>query len=107
MREIKCTRWLIGRLHGFVCTSWVVRWRGGECKLGGDGWCTCECVGRQKGVCGSCLIRVSSMHYIKSIRMFENFEEWFPSLGYLRILISALPVYLISLTVNVLGLLFL
>ncbi len=34
--------------------------------------CKCECVGRQKGVCGSCLIRVASMHYIKSIRMFEG-----------------------------------
>ncbi len=29
-------------------------------------------VGRQKGLCGSCLIRVTSMHYIKSIRMFED-----------------------------------
>ncbi len=29
------------------------------------------CVGRQKGLCENCLIRVTSMHYIKSIRMFE------------------------------------
>jgi hypothetical protein len=31
-----------------------------------------ECVGRQRGLCGSCLIRVTSVHYIKSIRMFED-----------------------------------
>jgi hypothetical protein len=35
-------------------------------------WGRYECVGRQKGLCGSCLIRVTSMHYIKSIRMFEG-----------------------------------
>ncbi len=29
-------------------------------------------VGRQKGLCGSCLIHVTSMHYIKSIRMFDD-----------------------------------
>jgi hypothetical protein len=40
---------------------------GDERKLG-RGWC--KCVGRQKGLCGSCLIRVISMHYFKSIRMF-------------------------------------
>ncbi len=45
---------------------------GKECKLGGGGWCECEWVGRQKGLCGSCLIRVTSMHCIKSIRMFED-----------------------------------
>ncbi len=42
---------------------------GDECKWGG-GWC--ECVGGQKGLCGSCLIRVTRMHYIKSTRMFED-----------------------------------
>jgi hypothetical protein len=25
---------------------------GKECNLGGGGWCKCECVGRQKGLCG-------------------------------------------------------
>jgi hypothetical protein len=62
-----------GRLSaqvGFVCTSWVIHWRGNECKLGG--WPKCECVWRQKGLCGSSLIRVTSMHYIKSTRMFED-----------------------------------
>ena len=45
---------------------------GNECKFCGGGWCKCECVGRQKGLCGSCLIRIASMHYIKSICMFED-----------------------------------
>ncbi len=44
---------------------------GDEYKLSGD-WCKCECVERQKGLCGSCLIRVTRMHYTKSIRMFED-----------------------------------
>jgi hypothetical protein len=48
MRETECTRWFIG------------------------GWCKCECVGRQKGLCGSCLIRVTSMHDMKSINMLED-----------------------------------
>ncbi len=29
-------------------------------------------VGRRKGLCGSCLFCVTSVHYIKSIRMFED-----------------------------------
>ena len=37
--------------------------------VGGGNECKCECVGRQKGLCGSCLIRVTSMHGIKSIRV--------------------------------------
>ncbi len=37
-----------------------------------DGWWKCECVGRQKCLCGSCLIRLTSMHDMKSIRMFED-----------------------------------
>jgi hypothetical protein len=41
-------------------------------KLSDDGWGKCECFGRHKGLCGCCLIRVTSMHYIKSIRMFED-----------------------------------
>jgi hypothetical protein len=45
---------------------------GDECKFCGGGWCKCECVGRQKGLCGSSLIRVTSMHYVKSIRIFED-----------------------------------
>ncbi len=46
---------------------------GDECKLGGGGgWCKCKWVGRHKGLCGSCLICVTSMHFIKSIRMFED-----------------------------------
>jgi hypothetical protein len=32
----------------------------------------CESVGRQKGLYGSCLIRVTSMHNYKSIRIFED-----------------------------------
>ncbi len=44
---------------------------GDECKLGG-GLCKCKCAGRQNGLCGSCLIRIPSIHYIKSIRMFED-----------------------------------
>jgi hypothetical protein len=43
-----------------------------ECKLSGGGWRKCECVRRQKCFCGSCQIRVTRMHYIKSIRMFED-----------------------------------
>ena len=31
---------------------------GDECKFCGVGWCKCECIGRQKGLYGSCLIRV-------------------------------------------------
>jgi hypothetical protein len=30
------------------------------------------CVVRQKGLCGSCLIRVTSMHDTKSIRIIED-----------------------------------
>jgi hypothetical protein len=37
--------------------------------------CKCACVGRQKDLCGSSLIRVTSMHYIKSMRMFED-DVW-------------------------------
>ena len=60
-------------LRGFVCASWVVRLAG---KMNVS-WvvvvrCKCECVGRQKGLCGSCVIRATSMHHIKSIRMFED-----------------------------------
>ena len=44
---------------------------GDECKWG-CGWWKYEFVGRQKGFWGSCLIRVTSMHSIKSIRMFED-----------------------------------
>ncbi len=36
------------------------------CKLGGGGWWKCECVGRQKGLIGRCLICVTSMHYATS-----------------------------------------
>ena len=32
----------------------------------------CLCVGRQKCLCESCLIRLTSMHDTKSIRMFED-----------------------------------
>jgi hypothetical protein len=45
---------------------------GNEFEFCGDGWCKYECVGRQKGLCGICLIYVTSMHYIKSISMFES-----------------------------------
>jgi hypothetical protein len=58
-------------LRGIVCTSWVVCWRD-EYKFCGGGWCKWECVGRQKDLFGSCLVRVTSMHDITSIRMFED-----------------------------------
>ena len=68
-----------GRLSvhdGFLDVAWLCTCKcdssaGDEYKLGG-GWCKCECVRRQKGLCGSCLIRVTRMHCIKSIRMFEE-----------------------------------
>ncbi len=93
-------------LRGFMCTSRVVRWRGVYVSWVMVVGASASAFGDRR-VCGRCLIRVSSMHYIKSIRMFENFEEWFPYLGYLRMLISALPPYLCALTVNLIGLLFL
>jgi hypothetical protein len=79
---------------------------GDEWKLGGGG-ASASALGDRR-VCGSCLIRVTSMHYIKSIRMFEDdsrrftrvfglveccmpFEEYLPSLGCLSILIRVLP----------------
>ena len=55
----------------YVQVGWFVG-GGNECKLGVVVRCKCECVGRQKGLCGSCLIRATSMHHIKSIRMFED-----------------------------------
>ncbi len=106
---------------------------GDEWKLSGGGWCKCECVGRQKGLYGSCLIRFTSIHCLKSIRMFEDDVTWpehalvIPG-GYSRwfverciiwrmfaffglsqyILIRALSVFFsFALTVNVIGLLFL
>jgi hypothetical protein len=117
--------------------SYEISWLfigGKECKFCGGGWCKCECVGRQKGLCESCLIRVTSMHYIKSIRMFEDDVTWskhalvnqggslwglcwwrdvyslknvLPSLGCHSILIKALPSAFFScaLTVNVIDLL--
>jgi hypothetical protein len=54
-----CARKSGGSLVGDACTLY-------------DGLRKCECVGRQKGLCGSCLIRVTSMHCIKSIRTFED-----------------------------------
>jgi len=56
-----CMCKLGGSLAGEMNVSWVVVVR-----------CKCECVGRPKGLCGRFLIRVTSMHYIKSIRMFED-----------------------------------
>ncbi len=43
-----------------------------ECKFCGGGRCKWDGVGRQNGLCGSCLIRVTNMHNIKSIRIFED-----------------------------------
>jgi hypothetical protein len=60
-----CMCKLGGSLAGEMNVSWVVVVR-----------CKCECVGRQKGLCGSCLIRATSMHHIKSIRMFEDDVTW-------------------------------
>ncbi len=75
MRDIEFTRWFIGRCV-VLCVQ-VGRFVGGgyECKLGG-GWLQCECVGRQKGLCGSCLNWVTSMHYIKSLRILEDDIPW-------------------------------
>ena len=47
---------------------------GDECTFCG-GWWKCECVGRPKGLCRRCLIRVASMHDLKSIRMFERTDS--------------------------------
>ena len=61
-------------LRGFECLRWVVRWRG-EMTVR---WVVVVVVGasasalgdRQKGLCGSSLIRVTSMHEIKSNRPY-------------------------------------
>jgi hypothetical protein len=53
------------KLRGLVCSK-----LGGL--LAGDEYKLCECVGRQRGLCGRCLIRVTSMHYIKSLHMFKD-----------------------------------
>ena len=44
---------------------------GNKCKFygGGGGGCV---IGRPTGLCGSCVIRVTSTHDIKSIGMFED-----------------------------------
>ena len=52
-----------------VQVGWFVG-GGDECKLGVDGWWKCECVGRQKCLCGSCLIRLTSMLF--RIRFYFN-----------------------------------
>ncbi len=54
-----------------VLVGWFVG-GGNECKFCGGVWYKCECIGRQKGLCESCLIRVTSVRDIKSIRMFED-----------------------------------
>jgi hypothetical protein len=69
---IECTRWFIGRCVVLCVCKLGSSLAGGKSKLGGGGWCKCKCVGRQKGSCGSCLIRVTSMYSTKSIRMFER-----------------------------------
>jgi hypothetical protein len=70
-------RWMLKDAGDWVYTlvlcvevGWFIG-GGNECKLGGGRW-KLECVGRQKGLCGSYLIRITSMLYIKSIRMFED-----------------------------------
>jgi hypothetical protein len=50
--------WFIGRCVVLCVQVGVFVGEGSECKLCG-GWCKCECVGRQKGLCGSCLLCVS------------------------------------------------
>jgi hypothetical protein len=62
------------RFAWFCVCKLVGSLEGDERKLGGGGGvcCKCECVGRQKGLCGSSLIRVTSMHSIKLVRMFED-----------------------------------
>ena len=53
------TRWFLGRCVVLcVQVGWFVG-GGNECKFCGGGRWKCECVGIQKGLCGSCLIRVS------------------------------------------------
>ncbi len=52
-----------------VYVGWLVG-GGKECKFCGGGWRKCEFVGNQQGLYGSCLLRFSSMYYIKAIPMF-------------------------------------
>jgi hypothetical protein len=68
-------------LDGLLDVAWFfcvqVGWfvgGGNECKFyGGSGcWWKCECIGRQKGLCGSDVIRVTGTHDIKSVGMFED-----------------------------------
>jgi hypothetical protein len=107
-REIECTRWSIGRCVVILCVQvgWFVGGRN-ECKFCG-------------GLCGSCLIRVTSMHYIKSIRMFDLLGglSWWSNVCNLpnvcllwgvSISIRVLPSAFLFcvLTVNVIGLIFL
>ncbi len=76
MLEIECIQWLIGLCVVFcVQVGWFVG-EGNEFTFFSDSWCKCECVGRQKGLCGSCLIHDTSMHYIKWIRMFGDDVTW-------------------------------
>jgi hypothetical protein len=59
-------------LRGFVRASWMVRWRGMNVSWAVVVGESASALGDEKGLCGSCLIRVTSMHDIKSIHLFED-----------------------------------
>ena len=71
MREIECNTMVYWTLRGFCVWKLGGSLAGDECKWG-CGWWKYECVGRQEGLCVSCLIRVTSMRCIKLIRLFED-----------------------------------
>ncbi len=49
---------------------------GDECKLVVVVGESASALGDRMFLCGSCLIRVTSMHCIKSVRMFEDDVTW-------------------------------
>ena len=72
MRETESTRWLIGRCVVLcVHVGWFVGWRGMNVSGVVVGEST-SALGDRRVCVGSYLIRVTSMHSIKSIRMFED-----------------------------------
>jgi hypothetical protein len=63
MREIGCARYGLLDVAWFLCASRVT------VSFVVVVSASASCIGRQRGLCGSCQIRVTSMHYIKSIRV--------------------------------------
>ncbi len=68
MREVECTM-VYWTLCGFACASCVVRWRGMNVS-----WAVV--VGESASALGDIKVCVTSMHYIKPIRMFEGDVTW-------------------------------